>query len=347
MPSALRGRRCRPSGRYRGPSADRSRRASAREARSGGRHSPGASRRAVAELEPTIERGQVAGPRGAGSHHPPRRAPDGHVAHATPRHRWRRGARAPWPRSRPIRRPGSLRHVIPPPTWSVRRRPSATNVRITMSVCHRAVRPDPAERARYTARAGRAPGPRGSPSRGSSGAPVIEPPGKEARGQQVERVAAIGANRPVTVDTRCWTAAVRSSRQSRGTRTVPGSQTRPRSFRSTSTIMTFSARSPLALSPAARARGGDAHPARTAQHRRALSARRRRAARAGRRLRAAFESTNRNPLGACAITGTGFPIDREPDVGAARLQRTDLQHLRQHRDRRLPAGEHVGRRACC
>ena len=28
------------------------------------------------------------------------------------------------------------------------------------------------------------------------------------------------------------------------------------------------------------------------------------------RLRAAFSSTNRNPLGACAITGTGFPIDR-------------------------------------
>jgi len=28
------------------------------------------------------------------------------------------------------------------------------------------------------------------------------------------------------------------------------------------------------------------------------------------RLRAAYESTNRNPLGACAITGTGFPIDR-------------------------------------
>jgi argininosuccinate lyase len=30
----------------------------------------------------------------------------------------------------------------------------------------------------------------------------------------------------------------------------------------------------------------------------------------GVRLQAAFESTNRNPLGACAITGTGFPIDR-------------------------------------
>ena len=29
------------------------------------------------------------------------------------------------------------------------------------------------------------------------------------------------------------------------------------------------------------------------------------------RLRAAFATTNRNPLGACAITGTGFPIDRD------------------------------------
>jgi argininosuccinate lyase len=30
----------------------------------------------------------------------------------------------------------------------------------------------------------------------------------------------------------------------------------------------------------------------------------------GVRLKAAYASTNRNPLGACAITGTGFPIDR-------------------------------------
>jgi argininosuccinate lyase len=30
----------------------------------------------------------------------------------------------------------------------------------------------------------------------------------------------------------------------------------------------------------------------------------------GARLRAAYASTNRNPLGACAITGTGFPINR-------------------------------------
>lgn len=29
------------------------------------------------------------------------------------------------------------------------------------------------------------------------------------------------------------------------------------------------------------------------------------------RLRAGYASTNRNPLGACAITGTGFPIDRD------------------------------------
>jgi argininosuccinate lyase len=29
------------------------------------------------------------------------------------------------------------------------------------------------------------------------------------------------------------------------------------------------------------------------------------------RLRAAYERTNQNPLGACAITGTGFPIDRD------------------------------------
>jgi argininosuccinate lyase len=31
----------------------------------------------------------------------------------------------------------------------------------------------------------------------------------------------------------------------------------------------------------------------------------------GSRLTAAFDRTNRNPLGACAITGTGFPIDRQ------------------------------------
>ena len=31
----------------------------------------------------------------------------------------------------------------------------------------------------------------------------------------------------------------------------------------------------------------------------------------GSRLKAAYDRTNRNPLGSCAITGTGFPIDRQ------------------------------------
>ena len=79
-------------------------------------------------------------------------------------------------------------------------------------------------------------------------------------------------------------------------------------------------------------------------HRRALPARRwsnsSSATRA--RLKAAYDRTNRNPLGACAITGTGFPIDRQLHVRAARLLRADRQHLRQHRHGRLPAREHVG-----
>ena len=58
-------------------------------------------------------------------------------------------------------------------------------------------------------------------------------------------------------------------------------------------------------------------------HDRALPARGRRAARARRRRGCAppSRSTNRNPLGACAITGTGFPIDRDADERAARLRR--------------------------
>ena len=39
------------------------------------------------------------------------------------------------------------------------------------------------------------------------------------------------------------------------------------------------------------------------------------------RLKAAYASTNQNPLGACAITGTGFPIDRERTRRAARVRR--------------------------
>ena len=73
------------------------------------------------------------------------------------------------------------------------------------------------------------------------GAPVIEPPGKVAASRS--KASRPGARRPVTVDTRCCTDGVRSSRQSRGTRTLPGRQTRPRSLRRTSTIIVFSARS--------------------------------------------------------------------------------------------------------
>ena len=65
------------------------------------------------------------------------------------------------------------------------------------------------------------------------------------------------------------------------------------------------------------------------------------------RLRAAFATTNRNPLGACAITGTAFPIDRERTSDAARVRRADREHVRQHRDRRLPAREHRARLRCC
>ncbi len=82
------------------------------------------------------------------------------------------------------------------------------------------------------------------------GAPVIEPPGNEAASRS--KASWSSSRTPVTVETRCWTAAVRSSRHSRGTRTVPGRQTRPRSLRRTSTIMTFSARS-LALDSSSRA----------------------------------------------------------------------------------------------
>ena len=60
------------------------------------------------------------------------------------------------------------------------------------------------------------------------------------------------------------------------------------------------------------------------------------------RLRAARDTTNRNPLGACAITGTGFRDRPRTDERAARLRRADRQHLRQHRHGRLPARERVG-----
>ena len=83
------------------------------------------------------------------------------------------------------------------------------------------------------------------------GAPVMEPPGNDAASRS--NASRPASSRPVTVETRCWTAAVRSRRHRRGTRTLPGRQTRPRSLRRTSTIITFSARS-LADATGARAR---------------------------------------------------------------------------------------------
>ena len=84
---------------------------------------------------------------------------------------------------------------------------------------HRPVRPDPAERAGVRPAADRLELSRISIAR-IFGAPVIEPPGNDAASRS--NASRPGASWPVTVETRCWTAAVRSSRQRRGTRTVPG-----------------------------------------------------------------------------------------------------------------------------
>ena len=73
------------------------------------------------------------------------------------------------------------------------------------------------------------------------GAPVMDPQGKSA----AIRPAVLVPGRSVAsiVDVSCQTEGYRSSSYSRGTRTVPGIASRPRSLRSRSTIMTFSARS--------------------------------------------------------------------------------------------------------
>ena len=46
------------------------------------------------------------------------------------------------------------------------------------------------------------------------------------------------------------------------------------------------------------------------------------------RLGAAFESTNRNPLGACAITGTGFPINRDRTVSRERRKKRPVVDIK-------------------
>jgi argininosuccinate lyase len=85
-----------------------------------------------------------------------------------------------------------------------------------------------------------------------------------------------------------------------------------------------------------------AHAARPADDDCSLPSRRDRTARAIVRLHAAFTTTNRCPLGACAITGTGFPIDRNLTADCSAL-RAGQQHLWQHRDGRLPARKRVSR----
>ena len=52
--------------------------------------------------------------------------------------------------------------------------------------------------------------------------------------------------------------------------------------------------------------------------------------------------TNRCPLGSCAITGTGFPIDRQLTSDLLGFDGADRQHLRQHCYRRLSARECLG-----
>jgi hypothetical protein len=75
----------------------------------------------------------------------------------------------------------------------------------------------------------------------SFGAPVIDPGGKVAASSSGQPTPARSS--PATVDTR-WTRPGWCSTASRaGTHTEPKSQTRPRSLRTRSTIITFSARS--------------------------------------------------------------------------------------------------------
>ena len=73
------------------------------------------------------------------------------------------------------------------------------------------------------------------------GAPVTDPPGNVAASSSASPTSS--RNVPSTVETRCSTPASRRGAISSGQPTLPGSQTRERSFRSRSTIITCSAAS--------------------------------------------------------------------------------------------------------
>jgi hypothetical protein len=78
-------------------------------------------------------------------------------------------------------------------------------------------------------------------SAASFGAPVTEPGGNAARSSPASPTPSRSS--PSTSETMCQTPACGRTSASAVTRTVPGRQTRPRSLRTRSTIITFSARS--------------------------------------------------------------------------------------------------------
>ncbi len=91
-------------------------------------------------------------------------------------------------------------------------------------------------------------------SAASLGAPVTEPGGKVARSRSPSPTSS--RSRPCTSETMCQTPACGRTSASAGTLTPPGTQTRPRSLRTRSTIITFSARSLADVSSSARRSAG-------------------------------------------------------------------------------------------
>ena len=147
----------------------------------------------VAELEAAVERGQVAAVGGldpAVDPDVPGRGPSASPGHATSRRRSPTSGPRAFATVSSHSAAGSLRQVIPPPTWSVSRRPSATNVRMRMLVC---IAPSgPIQPS--------APGVRPAPDRLELLEELHRPDlrragdraARERRREQVERVAAVG-----------------------------------------------------------------------------------------------------------------------------------------------------------
>ena len=141
---------------------------------------------------------------------------------------------------------------MPPPTPSTaraRRRRTRRCGSPRSARCPR--RATPNRLCRNIPRGGAAPIAKAVDGRGAFGVPVTDAGGKVASSS-----AAIGistATRAATVDTRCHTPGAGRTASSSGTVTVPVTATRPRSLRTRSTIMMFSATS---LTDARSAAGG-------------------------------------------------------------------------------------------